>query len=76
MRSAQTSSDSPIETHTSVSRKSQPRTASSTSSVIVIRPPDSAAKPSRGRDQGLVAATASAGAAMRTSMPSLAPIAR
>ena len=75
MRCAHTSSASPIETHTSVSRKSQPRTASATSSVIVTRPPDSSAKP-------VAIATSSwagqsdFGAAMRTSMPSLAPTTR
>ena len=43
IRSAQTSSGSPIETQTSVSSTSQPRTASATSSVIVICAPVSAA---------------------------------
>ena len=38
MRSSQTSLGSPIETQTSVSRKSQPLTASATSSVTVILP--------------------------------------
>src|SRR5271166_3806925 len=39
MRSRQTSSGSPIETHTSVSSTSHPATASETSSVTVIRAP-------------------------------------
>ena len=43
IRSAHTSSASPIETHTSVSRKSALRTAAVTSSVIVICAPVSAA---------------------------------
>ena len=64
-----------METHTSVSRKSQPRTASATSSVIVIRPPDSAAKPSEVWTRAS-SGQSERGAAIRTSMPSLAPIAR
>ena len=43
IRSFQTSSGSPIETQTSVSSTSAPRTASATSSVIVIVAPVSAA---------------------------------
>ena len=38
-RSVQTSLDSPIDTHTSVCTKSTPVTASSASSLIVIRAP-------------------------------------
>ena len=75
MRSAHTSSDSPIETQTSVSRKSQPRTASSTFSVIVMRPPLASAKP-RAAPRISPLGHSDRGAAIRTSMPSLAPIAR
>jgi hypothetical protein len=72
IRSFQTSSGSPIDTHTSVSSTSAPRTASSMSSLIVIFAPVSVAAAfarsmisSRGHsDRGL---------AIRTSMPSFAP---
>ena len=75
MRSAQTSLGSPIDTHTSVSRTSQPLTASATSSVSSTWPPLSAAKPLAcarisGFGQRLL------GAAIRTSMPSFAPPSR
>ncbi len=72
MRSFQTSSGSPIETQTSVSRKSASLTASATSSVIRIVAPVSAAVSSasltissRGQSDF--------GDAIRTCMPSFAP---
>jgi hypothetical protein len=71
MRSFQTSFGSPIETHTSVYRKSAPSTPSSTDSVSVTRAPVSAA-------MALACLTRSScgqrmrGATSRTSMPSFA----
>ena len=72
MRSAQTSSGSPIETQTSVSSTSAPRTASATSSVIVIWAPVS---PAIERAFSTIKSRGHSvfGPAMRTSIPSFAP---
>ncbi|MCY1446409.1 hypothetical protein D9M71_629730 [compost metagenome] len=73
MRSAQASTGSPIETHTSVWMKSTPLTAAFGSSVRVMRAPLSS-------PYFLQRATRSSsghrafGAQIRTSIPSLAPI--
>ena len=72
IRSAQTSSASPIDTQTSVSSTSHPRTASATSSVIVICAPVSLAIE---RASSTISSRGHSdfGLAMRTSMPSFAP---
>ena len=72
IRSAQTSSASPIETQTSVRSTSAPRTASATSSVIVICAPVSSAIE---RASPVISSRGHSdfGLAMRTSMPSFAP---
>ena len=72
IRSFQTSSGSPIETQTSVRSTSAPFTASSTSSVIVIVAPVSAAI-SRARSAISSRGHSDFGLAIRTSMPSFAP---
>ena len=72
IRSSQTSLDSPIETQTSVSRKSQPSTASATSSVIAILAPLAAAR-SLAVPDDLLGRPERPRAAILTSIPSLAP---
>ena len=73
IRSPHVSTGSPIDTQTSVCTKSTPLTASSGSSVTVIRAPDSAANSAAHRHVVVARARASRGAPIRTSMPSLAP---
>ena len=75
MRSAHTESASPIETQTSVSSTSAPRTACSMSSVIVICPPVSAAIDCASSVISF-AGQSDFGLAIRTSMPSFAPATR
>ncbi|MCY1466489.1 hypothetical protein D9M71_848150 [compost metagenome] len=73
MRSPQASTGSPMETQTSVWMKSTPLTASFGSSVRVMRAPLSSANFWQAATCSSVGHRAF-GAAMRTSMPSLAPI--
>ncbi len=71
-RSAQTSLGSPIETQTSVWTKSEPSTAA-TSSLMVIRAPESAASASA-RSITSAGGRSSSGVTMRTSEPRIAPV--
>ncbi|MNN62148.1 hypothetical protein D3C81_1774290 [compost metagenome] len=73
MRSPQASIGSPIDTHTSVCTKSTPLTAAFGSSVRVMRAPLSSAYFWQ-RSTRSSCGHSALGAAMRTSMPSLAPI--
>ncbi|MCY1556126.1 hypothetical protein D9M68_928480 [compost metagenome] len=73
IRSSHASTGSPIDTQMSVWMKSTPLTAAFGSSVMVMRAPLSSAKALHWAMKSACGQSAF-GAAMRTSMPSLAPI--